>query len=113
MMKKVEVIVNPLKMDDLKEALISFGVNGMTIYNVNGCGMQKGHTEVYRGEIFRVNLLHKIKFELVIKDELLEDILALIEKTVRTGKVGDGKIFVTNIETAIRIRTGERGNVVL
>lgn len=109
-MKKIEAIVRSSKLEDIKEALSKSNFNGMTISQVMGCGLQKGRKEYYRGTEINVNLLPKIKIEIVAKDEKVEEIIELLCSTARTGEVGDGKIFVFNVEEAVRIRTGERGD---
>lgn len=106
-MKKVEAIIKPFKLDDVREALADIGITGMTVTEVKGFGRQKGHTELYRGAEYMVDFLPKVKIELVIQDELLDQALESIIDVARTGKIGDGKIFVTDIERVIRIRTGE------
>ncbi|MCP3673290.1 MAG: P-II family nitrogen regulator [Gammaproteobacteria bacterium] len=106
-MKLITAIIKPFKLDDVREALSELGVMGLTITEVKGFGRQKGHTELYRGAEYNVDFLPKIKLEIGIKDELLERALESIITTANTGKVGDGKIFVTNLEQVIRIRTGE------
>lgn len=106
-MKKVEAIIKPFKLDDVREALAEIGITGMTVLEVKGFGRQKGHTELYRGAEYMVDFLPKVKIELVIQDELLEQAIEVIVETAHTGKIGDGKIFVTDIERVIRIRTGE------
>ena len=106
-MKKVEAIIKPFKLDDVRGALAEIGITGMTVLEVKGFGRQKGHTELYRGAEYMVDFLPKVKIELVIQDDLLEQALDVIVETARTGKIGDGKIFVTDIERIIRIRTGE------
>lgn len=106
-MKKVEAIIKPFKLDDVRESLAEIGITGMTVSEVKGFGRQKGHTELYRGAEYMVDFLPKVKIELVIQDELLEQALDVIVATAKTGKIGDGKIFVTDIERVIRIRTGE------
>ncbi|WP_299793901.1 nitrogen regulatory protein P-II [uncultured Shewanella sp.] len=106
-MKKVEAIIKPFKLDDVREALAEIGITGMTVSEVKGFGRQKGHTELYRGAEYMVDFLPKVKIELVIQDELLDQAIEVIVDTARTGKIGDGKIFVTEIERVIRIRTGE------
>ncbi|MBT1443509.1 nitrogen regulatory protein P-II [Shewanella sp. JM162201] len=106
-MKKVEAIIKPFKLDDVREALAEIGITGMTVSEVKGFGRQKGHTELYRGAEYMVDFLPKVKIELVIQDELLDQALDVIVDTARTGKIGDGKIFVTEVERVIRIRTGE------
>ena len=113
MMKKVEAIVQPFKMEDVKEALKAIGVDGMTITEVRGHGRQKGHKEVYRGQEYNVDLLPKVKFELVISDARLEAVISALTASARTGKIGDGKIFVFDVVEAIRIRNGDRGEAAL
>lgn len=108
-MKKIEAIIKPFKLDDVKDALNEIGVKGMTVSEVKGFGRQKGHTELYRGAEYVVDFLPKVKLEIIAKDEVVPLIIEAIEKSAKTGKIGDGKIFVTNIEEVIRIRTGERG----
>jgi nitrogen regulatory protein PII len=108
-MKKIEAIIKPFKMEDVKEALAEIGIEGMTVSEVKGFGRQKGHTEIYRGSEYTVDFLPKVKFEIVIPDNLVEKAVAAIVKSAKTGKIGDGKIFVLPIETAIRIRTEESG----
>ncbi|MCM8901422.1 P-II family nitrogen regulator [Caldicoprobacter algeriensis] len=112
-MKKIEAIIRPSKLEDVKEALNQFGIHGMTVTPVTGCGMQKGHKQFYRGSEYSLNLLHKIKIEIVVEDERVEDIIRIFENTAKTGEVGDGKIFIYDVIDAIRIRTGERGNLAL
>ena len=106
-MKKVEAIIKPFKLDDVRESLAEIGITGMTVLEVKGFGRQKGHTELYRGAEYMVDFLPKVKIELVIQDELLEQAIDVIVEIARTGKIGDGKIFVTDVERVIRIRTGE------
>ena len=108
-MKKVEAIIKPFKLDEVKEALSEAGVEGMTVTDVRGFGRQKGHTEIYRGSEYTVDFLPKMKIEIVIDDDRLEDVVKAIVDTANTGKIGDGKVFVSPVEEAIRIRTGERG----
>jgi nitrogen regulatory protein P-II 1 len=108
-MKKVEAIIKPFKLDDVKDALNEIGVKGITVTEVKGFGRQKGHTELYRGAEYVVDFLPKVKLEIIAKDENVPAIIEAIEKAARTGKIGDGKIFVTPVEEIIRIRTGERG----
>jgi nitrogen regulatory protein P-II 1 len=108
-MKKVEAIIKPFKLDEVKEALQKVGIQGMTVSEVKGFGRQKGHTELYRGAEYVVDFLPKIKVELVVSDELVDKAVQAIVGAANTGRIGDGKIFVTHIEEAIRIRTGERG----
>ncbi|MEW5756818.1 MAG: P-II family nitrogen regulator [Pseudomonadota bacterium] len=112
-MKKIEAIIKPFKLDDVREALSEAGVAGMTATEVKGFGRQKGHTELYRGAEYVVDFLPKVKIELVVRDELVERCVEAITNAARTGKIGDGKIFVTNVERAIRIRTGEEGDEAL
>lgn len=106
-MKKVEVILKPFKLDDVREALSEIGINGMTVTEVKGFGRQKGHTELYRGAEYVVDFLPKIKLELVIPEAQLEDCVEAVVNSARTGKIGDGKIFVSSVEKVVRIRTGE------
>jgi len=108
-MKKVEAIIKPFKLDDVKDALNEIGIKGITVTEVKGFGRQKGHTELYRGAEYVVDFLPKVKLEIIAKDENVPAIIEAIEKAARTGKIGDGKIFVTPVEEVIRIRTGERG----
>ena len=108
-MKKVEAIIKPFKLDDVKDQLNEIGVKGITVTEVKGFGRQKGHTELYRGAEYIVDFLPKIKMEIVISDGLVNDVINTIMKAAQTGRIGDGKIFVTNLEDTIRIRTGERG----
>ncbi|QPG06509.1 P-II family nitrogen regulator [Salinimonas marina] len=106
-MKKIEAIIKPFKMDDVREALADVGIAGMTVTEVKGFGRQKGHTELYRGAEYQVDFLPKIKLEIIIGDELVEQAVEAIQEAANTGKIGDGKIFVYNVESALRIRTGE------
>jgi len=108
-MKKIEAVVQPSRLDSVKDALVEIGINGMTISEVRGHGRQKGHTEVYRGNEYTVDLLPKIKFEVVLPDAQLDAAVDAILQSAKTGKIGDGKIFVSNIEDAIRIRNLDRG----
>src|SRR6266581_827294 len=108
-MKKIEAVVQPFKLDDVKEALKRIGVDGMTISEVRGHGRQKGHKEVYRGQEYNVDLLPKVKFELVVPDGRLDEVLETVTNAARSGKIGDGKIFVYDVAEAIRIRNGDRG----
>lgn len=108
-MKLVTAIVKPFKLDDVREALSEIGVQGITVTEVKGFGRQKGHTELYRGAEYVVDFLPKVKIDIAIKDELLEQVLEAIEKSAHTGKIGDGKIFVFELEQVVRIRTGETG----
>lgn len=112
-MKKIEAIIRPGKLEEIKEALNKFNVHGLTISQVMGCGLQKGRKEFYRGTEVTLNLLPKIKIEIVTKDQHVEDIIALITKEAKTGEVGDGKIFIYNIDDIVRIRTGERGETAI
>lgn len=112
-MKLITAILKPFKLDDVREALSEAGISGITVTEVKGFGRQKGHTELYRGAEYVVDFLPKIKLELAVRDELVESALDAIASTANTGKIGDGKIFVTNIEEAIRIRTGETGSTAL
>ncbi len=107
-MKKIEAIIKPFKLDDVREALMDVGISGMTVTEVKGFGRQKGHTEIYRGAEYAVDFLPKIKLEIVLQDALVDQAIEVIVTAARSGKIGDGKIFVTSIEDAIRIRTGER-----
>jgi len=106
-MKKIEAIIKPFKLDDVREALSDIGITGMTVTEVRGFGRQKGHTELYRGAEYMVDFLPKVKMEIVVPDDLLEQCLDAIVDTAQTGKIGDGKIFVYEVEQVIRIRTGE------
>jgi nitrogen regulatory protein P-II 1 len=112
-MKKLEAIVQPFKMEEVKEALKAIGIDGMTITEVRGHGRQKGHKEVYRGQEYNVDLLPKVKFELVVADGRLEEVITALTNAARTGKIGDGKIFVYEVAEAIRIRNGDRGDAAL
>ena len=112
-MQKIEAIIQPSKLDSVKDALIEIGITGMTISEVRGHGRQKGHTELYRGREYSVDLLPKIKVECVVQDDLVDKALRTIVKAAQTGKIGDGKIFVTRVEEAVRIRNDERGEIVL
>ncbi len=112
-MKKIEAIIQPFKLEDVKEALKNIGIDGMTISEVRGHGRQKGHKEVYRGQEYNVDLLPKIKFELVVSDERLDEVLENIASAARSGKIGDGKIFVYEVVEAIRIRNGDRGDAAI
>jgi len=109
-MKKIEAIIKPFKLDDVREALSEVGVTGMTVTEVKGFGRQKGHTELYRGAEYVVDFLPKVKIEAVLQDEHVERAIEAIGKAARTGKIGDGKIFITSVERVVRIRTGEEGH---
>ncbi|MEQ6290624.1 P-II family nitrogen regulator [Vogesella sp. GCM10023246] len=108
-MKKIEAIIKPFKLDEVREALSEIGINGLTVTEVKGFGRQKGHTELYRGAEYVVDFLPKVKIEVVIADDLVDRALESIVSSARTGKIGDGKIFVTSVEQVVRIRTGETG----
>ena len=108
-MKKIEAIIKPFKLEEVKEALADLGIEGMTVSEVKGFGRQKGHTEIYRGSEYTVDFLPKIKIEVVVTDSILDGALAAIVKSAKTGKIGDGKVFVSAVEEAIRIRTDETG----
>ena len=109
-MKKVEAIIKPFKLEEVKDALGDVGIEGMTVSEVKGFGRQKGHTEIYRGSEYTVDFLPKIKIELVLPDNQVESAVSTIVNTARTGKIGDGKVFVSNVEDAVRIRTEEKGD---
>ena len=108
-MKKIEAVIKPFKLEEVKEALSGLGIEGMTVSEVKGFGRQKGHTEIYRGSEYTVDFLPKIKIEVVLADSLLDNAVAAIVKAAKTGKIGDGKVFVSPVEEAIRIRTDETG----
>ncbi|WP_277057140.1 P-II family nitrogen regulator [Trichlorobacter lovleyi] len=108
-MKKVEAIIKPFKLDEVKEALNEIGIQGITISEVKGFGRQKGHTELYRGAEYVVDFIPKIKLEIIVSDVILQKVVEAIEKAAKTGRIGDGKIFVTPVEAVVRIRTGETG----
>lgn len=108
-MKKIEAIIRPSKMEDIKEALNKFGIHGITVTPVTGCGLQKGYKEVYRGIEYSLNLVQKTKIEIITRDEYVEDIVKILLEVARTGDIGDGKIFIYDVVDVIRIRTGERG----
>ena len=112
-MKFVTAIIKPFKLDEVREALAEVGVNGLTVTEVKGFGRQKGHTELYRGAEYVVDFLPKIRVEMVVADTLVDDVIEAVLKAARTGKIGDGKIFVTPVEQAIRIRTSESGDAAL
>ncbi len=108
-MKKIEAIIRPFKLEEVKEALVEIGIRGLTISEVRGYGRQKGHTETYRGSEYRIEFVPKIKIEVVVEDSKVEKIVDAVLKTAKTGQVGDGKIFIYNVEDVVRIRTGESG----
>ncbi|HKC60545.1 MAG TPA: P-II family nitrogen regulator [Myxococcales bacterium] len=112
-MKKIEAIIKPFKLDEVKEALADVGVLGLTVTEVKGFGRQKGHTELYRGAEYVVDFLPKVKIEVVLTDEMVPKALEAIERSAKTGRIGDGKIFVTAVDEVVRIRTGERGEPAL
>ena len=109
-MKKVEAVIKPFKLDEVKEALNEIGVQGITVSEVKGFGRQKGHTELYRGAEYVVDFIPKIKLEIIVSDAILPQVVEAIEKSAKTGRIGDGKIFVTPVEAVVRIRTGETGD---
>ncbi len=108
-MKKIEAIIKPFRLDDVKEALHDIGLQGMTVVDVRGFGRQKGHTELYRGAEYVIDFLPKVKIEIVVEDGLVDDAITAIAEAAHSGRIGDGKIFITPVEDAVRIRTGERG----
>jgi nitrogen regulatory protein P-II 1 len=108
-MKKIEAVIKPFKLDEVKTALLAIGVQGMTVSEVRGFGRQKGHTELYRGAEYVVDLLPKVKLEVVVADELVDKVVVTIQDAAKTGRIGDGKVFVSEIADVVRIRTGERG----
>ena len=108
-MKKIEAVIKPFKLDDVKDALHEVGVSGITVTEVKGFGRQKGHTELYRGAEYVIDFLPKVKVEVVVEDVLVENVIEAITQAARTGRIGDGKIFVLPIDEAVRIRTGDRG----
>ncbi len=112
-MKKIECIIRPTKLSAVKDALEAAGIRGMTVTEVVGCGLQKGRTEIYRGSEYSINLLPKLKLELIVPDHMLDRVVDEIIKSARTGEVGDGKIFIYNLEDAVRVRTGERGDTAI
>lgn len=112
-MQKIEAVIQPSKLDDVKDALIEIGIEGITVLEARGHGRQKGHTEFYRGREYAVDLLPKVKLELVVSDAMVEPAIQAIITSARTGKIGDGKIFVSKVEEAIRIRNDERGEIAL
>ena len=112
-MKKLEAIVQPFKLEEVKEALIAIGVDGMTISEVRGHGRQKGHSETYRGQEYNVDLLPKVKIEIVVPDARLEEVMSTLTAAARTGKIGDGKVFVIDVSQAVRIRNGDIGDTAI
>ena len=112
-MKKVEAIIKPFKLEEVKDALGEIGIEGMTVSEVKGFGRQKGHTEIYRGSEYTVDFLPKIKIELVVADQQVDSAVAIIVKTAKTGKIGDGKVFISTVEQAVRIRTDEKGDAAI
>jgi nitrogen regulatory protein P-II 1 len=112
-MKKIEAVIKPFKLDDVKTAAREAGASGMTVYEVKGFGRTGGKTEVYRGSAYQVDFVPKIRVEIIVPDALVADIVSAVANAAKTGKIGDGKIFVTNVEEAMRIRTGEKGNEAL
>lgn len=112
-MKRIEAIIKPFKLDDVKEGLTEIGVQGMTVSEVKGFGRQRGHVEVYRGAEYKVDFVPKLKLEVIVDSELAPEVIKLIEQKAKTGAIGDGKIFVTSLDEVIRIRTGERGKEAL
>jgi len=112
-MKKIECVIRPIKIDEVKEALETIGIIGMTVSDVRGYGHQRGRTEKYRGNTYVVNLLPKVKLEIVVPDDRAEEVVEIALEAARTGEIGDGKIFVSTVEQAVRIRTGERGDSAL
>jgi nitrogen regulatory protein PII len=112
-MKRIEAIIRPIRFEAVKEALNDIGVHGMTITDVRGFGRQQGHTEKYRGSTYTLNLLPKIKLEIVVPDERVEEVVSVIIEAAQTGEIGDGKIFIVEVADAVRIRTGERGEAAL
>lgn len=112
-MQKIEAVIQPSKLDAVKDALVEIGVDGMTIFEARGHGRQKGHTEIYRGREYSVDLLPKVKLEIVVRDEMVDKAVQAIIEAARTGTIGDGKIFISKIDEAIRIRNDERGEIAL
>ena len=112
-MKKIEAIIKPFKLDEVKDALNEIGIQGMTVTEVKGFGRQKGHVELYRGAEYDVAFLPKVKIEVVVSDSIAEKVITTIQEKAKTGKIGDGKIFVSKLEEIIRIRTGEKGDVAI
>jgi nitrogen regulatory protein P-II 1 len=112
-MKKIEAVIKPFKLDEVKDALNALGVQGMTVTEVKGFGRQKGHVELYRGAEYDITFIPKVKMEVVVADGMVEKVVATIQEKAKTGKIGDGKIFITKLEEIIRIRTGERGETAI
>ncbi len=112
-MKIVSAVIKPFRLDDVRSALSDIGINGLTVYEVKGFGRQKGHTELYRGAEYVVDYIPKVKIEVAIDDQLVDQVIDTIIESAKTGKIGDGKIFVTNLENVVRIRTGESGSTAL
>lgn len=112
-MKKIEIITRPFKLDEVKDTLSELGIQGLTVTEVRGFGRQRGHKEIYRGAEYHVDLVAKIKIEVILSEDLLEQAVQAVQEAAKTGKVGDGKIFVSSVQDAIRIRTGERGQEAL
>jgi len=112
-MKKIEAIIKPFKLDDVKDALNEIGIHGLTVIEVKGYGRQRGHTELYKGAEYVVDFLPKVKIELVVNDDLVSKVVEAIERSAKSGKIGDGKIFILPVDEAVRIRTGERGSEAL
>ena len=112
-MKKIEAIIKPFKLDDVKNGLHELGIQGMTVTEVKGFGRQKGHVEFYRGAEYDINFVPKLKIEIVMSDQLAEQVIASIQEKAKTGEIGDGKIFISNVEEIIRIRTGEKGEAAI
>ncbi len=112
-MKKIEAIIKPFKLDEVKDALNTIGIQGMTVTEVKGFGRQKGHVELYRGAEYDITFIPKVKIEIVVPDAMADKVVSTIEEKAKTGKIGDGKIFVSSVEDAIRIRTGEKGEAAI
>jgi len=112
-MKKIEAVIKPFKLDDVKDALNALGVQGMTVTEVKGFGRQKGHVELYRGAEYDIAFIPKVKIEVVIAEAMVEKVVAVIQEKAKTGKIGDGKIFISKLEDIVRIRTGERGDAAI
>ena len=112
-MKKIEAVIKPFKLDDVREAIQAVGVQGVTVSEVKGCGRQKGHTEVYRGAEYVVDFLPKVKLEIIVSEDRVSEVVETIQKAAQTGRIGDGKIFVTPVDEVIRIRTGETGDAAI